>query len=365
MTVSLRVVLDQLVAPTHPDLALASQSLAAALVEATPAGCSVEAIVPQGEFAPVQGVAETRRLPRGRRETAAAWQLGVVAGVGGGMIHSPTLMAPLIRHDRINDNDQTVVTLWDLRAWEAPDELPRASVMWERGMLRRAVRHADAVVVPTHAMAERLESHARLGERVRVIAGAQPDGFGAPSDADARRRDLGVPRACVVLAGGTGASDGLAAGFRAAAPTAFDVVVIDVPAGEEQAVVDLAATSGVAADRVHALAGLDRGDRAAVLDTAAAFIAPSPRGAWPWRVVEAMALGTPVVAVDSDVHREVVLDGGILVPETGLEDAVVDALSDGALTGDAGRLRVLAKDRSRAFSWAGAAERVWQVHADL
>ncbi len=360
MTVTLRVVLDQLVSATHPDLAAASRALVAALAETAPAGCSVEALAPAGELPAVPGVAEGRRLSLGRREAAAAWQLGVSAGAGGGMIHSPTLMAPLVRHDRVNDHDQTVVTLWDLRAWEAPDELPRASVLWERAMLRRAARHADALIVPTHAIAERLEAHARFGERVRVIAGAQPDGYAAPTDADARRRDLGIPAAYLAMAGGPAASDGLAAGLRAAAPTGMDVVVVDVPDGQEPAVAALAEASGVDPHRVHPRAALDRGDRAAVLETAAAFVAPAVRGAWPWRVVEAMALGTPVVAIDSDVHREVVLDGGLVVPEADLEDAVVEAIGDGAA-----RLRVLGRDRSRAFSWAGAAERVWQVHADL
>jgi glycosyltransferase involved in cell wall biosynthesis len=365
MTVTLRVVLDQLVSATHPDLAMASRGLAAALAETAPSGCAVEAIAPAGTLPAIAGVAPGRRLPLGRRETAAAWQLGVVAGVGGGMIHSPTLLAPLVRHDRVHDHDQTVVTLWDLRAWEAPDELPRAVAMAERGLLRRAARHADAVIVPTHAMAERLEVYARFGERIRVIAGAQPDGFAVPTDADARRRELKLPAGYLVMAGGTAASDGLAAGFHAAAPTGLDVVVIDVPEGQEEGVSALATSSGVAADRGHARSGLEQGDRAAVLGAAAVLLATGLRAAWPWRVVEAMALGTPVVAVDTDVHREVVLDGGLVVPEAGLEDALVDALADGSLTGGAGRLRVLGRDRSRAFSWAGAAERVWQVHADL
>ena len=64
------------------------------------------------------------------------------------MIHSPSLFAPLVRHDRVHDNDQTVVTVWDLRPWEAADELPRATVAWHRAMLKRAVKFADAVVVP-------------------------------------------------------------------------------------------------------------------------------------------------------------------------------------------------------------------------
>ena len=43
MTVHLNVVLDQLVAPTEPELALASRELAGALVAAAPAGCEVVA----------------------------------------------------------------------------------------------------------------------------------------------------------------------------------------------------------------------------------------------------------------------------------------------------------------------------------
>jgi hypothetical protein len=65
-------------------------------------------------------------------------------------------LAPLVKHDRVHDNDQTVVTMWDLSAWERAGEMPRTAVTWHRAMLKRAVKHADAVVVPTHAMAHHL-----------------------------------------------------------------------------------------------------------------------------------------------------------------------------------------------------------------
>ncbi|WP_354002912.1 hypothetical protein [Microbacterium elymi] len=141
--------LDQLVGPTDPDLAMASRELAHALVQAAPAGCDVGAIVPSGPF-DMAGLAEVRRLGMARRELAAAWQLGVTAGVGGGLIHSPTLLAPLSRHDRVNDHDQTVVTLWDLLAWEHPDELTRPAQTWSKAMpaaraqARRCGRRAHA-----------------------------------------------------------------------------------------------------------------------------------------------------------------------------------------------------------------------------
>jgi glycosyltransferase involved in cell wall biosynthesis len=88
--------------------------------------------------------------------------------------------------------------------------------------------------------------------------------------------------------------------------------------------------------------------------------------------VEALRLGVPIVAAASDVHREIVAEGGLLADAAASDDggergeelgeALRAALGS---TAAAERLGVLAGDRGRAFSWAGAAERVWQLHADL
>ena len=64
----------------------------------------------------------------------------------------------------------------------------------------------------------------------------------------------------------------------------------------------------------------------------------------------------------------VVLDGGAFAADDGADagEALADAL--GQVLGSAAaveRYAVLAGDRGRAFSWMGAAERVWQLHADL
>ncbi|MGH3689634.1 MAG: glycosyltransferase [Microbacterium sp.] len=357
MGARLRVVLDQLVSVVDADHADAAMGLATGLVATAPSGCAVDAIVPAGASVPVAGIGDVRTLGMGRRELAAAWQLGITPGVGGGLIHSPTLMAPLVRHDRVHDNDQTTVTVWDLRAWDAPEMLSKASVAWQRGMLRRAVRHADAVVVPSHAVAERLSELAKIGDRIRVIAGAPPEGFSVPVDASSRRVALSLPHEYVVL---TGSPTSLADGFRGAAAAGLDAVVIDTPEGAEPSYADVASAAGLPEQRAHLREALSIEDRAAVLSGASAYAATSAVAGWPWRAVEAMALGIPVVAVDSGSHRDVVADGGMLVPAVELSDAVV-----GATSGAAQRLRVLAADRSRAFSWASAAERLWALHAEL
>jgi len=254
VSVLLRVVLDQLITQTDPDLATASRELTHALVQAAPSGCEVGALVPSGAHElDLPGVAEVRRLGMGRRELAAAWQLGVTAGTGGGLIHSPTLLAPLGRHDRVNDHDQTVVTLWDLLPWEQPEELPRPAQMWFKAMLKRARKHADAVVVPTHAMAQRLAEIVDVGGRVRVIAGAAPAGFAVPVDAVGRRRTLSVPEGVIVLVGDAAPSAALQTGFRAIAGSGADlpIVVVDAREGQEPAIVEYAEAAGIPARRVH------------------------------------------------------------------------------------------------------------------
>ncbi len=79
MTVTLRVVLDQLVAPTSRDLAEASASLTEALIATAPRGCDVGAIVPSPGIADdeaIAGLSSETRLSMRRRELAASWQLG-------------------------------------------------------------------------------------------------------------------------------------------------------------------------------------------------------------------------------------------------------------------------------------------------
>ncbi|MGB3730956.1 glycosyltransferase [Microbacterium sp.] len=357
MSVQLRVVLDQASQVVDADQAAAALSLTAGLIATAPRGCAVAALVPRGAELRMKGVQDVQTLPLARAELTAAWQLGITAGVGGGLIHAPSLMAPLVRHDRSNDSDQTTISLWDLRAWERPDSLPKANVAWQRGMLKRAVKHADAVVVPSHAMGRRLGEIARLRDRIRVIAGAAPEDFRVPADAVARRGELQLPERYVVLSGD---AESLAVGFQAAARAGVDAVVLDVAPGGEPLLADAAAAAGLPEHRAHLRGELGAEDRAAVLGGAAAFVATSDESAWPWRAVEAMTLSVPLVAVSSGVHHDVIADGGAVVDVQDVADAVIDALGAGEK-----RLRVLASDRARAFSWASSAERLWALHADL
>jgi glycosyltransferase involved in cell wall biosynthesis len=291
--------------------------------------------------------------------------MGVSLGGSGGMIHSPSLMAPLVRHDRTHDHDQTVVTVWSLEAWTHPQRLDRADVAWQRAMLKRAVRFADAVVVPTHAMAGELAEFAPLGGRIRVIAGAAPDGFSVPADAVGRARVLELPQRYIVVLGRPADPDGLAPALRAAARADLDVVVLCAQGHDLASVVAQAVAAGVAEGRIHSLVALDAPDRAAVLGGSVAVIAASAAPAFPWRALETLAVGAPLIAARTAQNEELFADGAYLLAP-GDEDAFVEAVRRAAEDEVFGsRLRVLAADRARAFAWRDAAERVWQLHAEL
>ena len=170
----------------------------------------------------------------------------------------------------------------------------------------------------------------------------------------------------MLLAGRAAAADALALGLSAIGRADLDlpVVVIGAGEGEEPAIADLAASAGVPERSVHIRGTLEKEDRAAVFGGAVTFVAPAQRSALPWRVLEALALGVPVVAASSPVHDEVIVDGGILAAAEA--DALSDALERAlGSTASVDRLGVLAADRGRAFSWRESADRVWQLHADL
>jgi glycosyltransferase involved in cell wall biosynthesis len=105
-----------------------------------------------------------------------------------------------------------------------------------------------------------------------------------------------------------------------------DVVLALVgPAGsEDEALVALADELGLA-DRVHRTGAVTEAQLAGWYADAAGLVAPSVEEGFGLPLVEALAAGTPVVASDIPVHREVTGGGALLVP-AGDEGSLVEAL---------------------------------------
>lgn len=378
MPTTLRMVVDQVVAPVPGPLGRYTEALTSALIATAPAGCDVEGIVSSSLptdydtlLATFPGLTGLYKSSLARRELAAAWQFGLTTSPGGGMIHAPGLFAPLRRHDRSAGLDQTVVTVHDLLAWTHPESLTTATVGWHRGMMKRARRHADAVVVPTHALAERLPMVADFGDRVRVIGTAPRLGLQLRADSADRVRRLGLPADYLVTVGTldprNGVVDLLEALGRPGVPD-IPVVVIGPETWGELHLAAVAEEAGVAPSRVRAIEPGDPADLAAVLAGATAFVAPSHEEGSATSLIEAFSLGVPVIHSDTPAYVEVSGDAGmsIAVGTGGYADrlaAAVTTVVEGIELAE--RMSVAGTDRARAFSWRDSAERVWQLHADL
>lgn len=379
MTTTLRVIVDQMVAPVPGALGRYTVDLTRAIVAATPRGCAVEAVVsssPPTDYdrivGEIPGLSGLYKTTLARRELAAAWQLGLTSSPGSGMIHGTSLFAPLRKHDRQTDGNQVVVTVHDVLAWTHPEALSAASVTWQKAMLKRARRHADAVVVPTHALAERLAEIVDLGDRIRVIGTAPRSGLVVGPDAPLRAAKLGLPSQYVVVPGTLEPRKGLVDVFAAFARRGVPdvpIVVIGPESWGDQHVATVAEEFGLDPARVLRFDDLDTADLAVVIAGAMAFIAPSHDEGSGTALIEAFSLSTPVIHSDAAAFLEVSAGAGLAVPvgigegyADRLAAAITSVVTDSAL---ANRLAVAGGDRSRAFSWRDAGDRVWQLHADL
>jgi len=380
VTTTLRLVVDQIVAPVPGALGRYTLDLARAVVAASPRGCEVQGIVSSSlpddydhVLAEVPGLAGLYKTSLARRELAAAWQLGITTSPGGGIIHGTSLFAPLRKHDREDGGNQVVVTVHDVLAWTHPEALSAASVSWQKGMMKRARKYADAVVVPTHTLAERLVQIADFGDRIRVIGTAPRSGLVVGVDADERSARLGLPREYIVVPGTLEPRKGLVDVFAALGRRAMPevpVVILGPDSWGDQHVATVADESGVDASRISHLEDLDAADLAVVVSRALAFVAPGHEEGSGTALIEAFSLGAPVIHSDAPAYLEVSAGAGLAVP-VGMADhgyadrlaaAIASVVSDRRL---ADRLSIAGSDRSRAFSWRDAGERVWQLHADL
>lgn len=366
---TLRVILDDMLRPGGGALARYTEELARALVRAAPRGADVAGVVaasPEPDYARVRelvpGLRDLHKSALARRELSAAWQRGFTVLPGNGMVHSTSLFAPLRRHDRrLALGEQTVVTVHDSLPWTHPELLPPRQVSWAKTMGRRAEKHADAVVVPTHAVAAELAEHLDLAGRVRVIGTAPSSNLTPPADAAERRTARGLPERYVVAV-----TEGPTArtGFETLAAASFGVPVVVVAASGGVAALDGAHPSA-GADSLTVIDDADWDDRVAIVAGAAAYLHPAIADGAVSALLDALALRLPVVASDLPAVVELTDDAAVLVPAGdpgALADAVRALLADETALD---RASIASGDRAKAFTWRDAAEKVWQLHADL
>lgn len=367
--ITLRVVLDDLFESPGSESAVYAEELTRAIIATAPDGCVVEGAVAAstetqyGQIAQrLPGLATLHKSALARREQAAAWRRGLLYPAGSGMLHSPGLLAPLARHDRLNRGDQVAVTVIDTLAWSESGLVPARSAALQHALLKRAERFADGVVVPSHAVAEEVADLGDFGDRIRVISGGRNTRMRLPHDAADRRRRLDLPDRYVIVRADAAAIRDLAALADAASALGeLPLVIVGDPRPDYP--------QQLLSPGITTLADPDESDLAAALSGAAVFVCPGiPRGTG-MSMLDAFALGTPVIHTDRPAHLELAADAGLAV-RYGQDDgyparltgALAAVLDDEPL---AERMALAGQDRARAYGWLSSAEKVWQLHADL
>lgn len=390
MTTTLRVLLDPMLSPVPGGIGRYTEELARALIAVAPDGCEVAGVIartpPEG-IAHVEmllpGLQELIQLPLPRRELEIAWRSGITALPGratggairppGGMVHSPSAVAPLGRHDRVNEpGNQTIVTVHDVAAWKHPESLPKGRAALLRAMVKRAHRHADAVITPTHAVAAELGEIHDFGDRIRVIGGAVSSKLQTPVDADARAEALDLPESYILAVGTLEPRKRLRSLIASLAhrnSSDLPLLIVGPDSWDGVDVAGVAAEYGLAPDRVRTLGFLPDADLAVVLARATVFAYPSVAGGFALPVIEAFSFGVPVVHSDDPAVLELTADSGVPVEAGDEEDyparlasAIAGVVADRET---ATRLGFSGQDRARAYTWESAANEVWNLHAEL
>jgi glycosyltransferase involved in cell wall biosynthesis len=276
-----------------------------------------------------------------------------------------------------------VVTLLDLAPWEMPGAFQRTpATRFGQRIRGRLLHHADALIVGTESVRDAARRLLRVRrDRIRVIPFAPRDWFGLDGldGADERAR-LGLPQRYLVYAGRYDARQDLATLLRALAELASAgrpaglaaevawpprLLLIGASPDDRAALARAAAREGVGDALAYAphlpdarLAALVRGARAAVL--------PVLSEAAGLPAIDALAVGTPVVASAVGALPELVGGAGILVPPrepqrlaaalhtVWTDRRVHDRISDEARTRAAAR-----------WTWAEVADATRRVYAEV
>lgn len=359
----LTVIVEQCLAPVPGGTGRYTREITAALAANPRPGWGVRTVTGwhrDVNAAVIDGADGPHRLPAGRRALAELWRTGLPPFVCGDRVHATTPLAP-------NRGAGLIVTVHDAVPWTHPETLTARGVQWHRQMVTRAAERAEAIVVPSLSVADDLAGIFPAAAGKLHVIGHGVSRLDPPWDALERRQRHGLTVGYVLSIATLEPRKGLDVLVEAMAlPSAGEahLAVVGPPGWGDVAISALAARHGLPPERLHMLGRLDDLDLAAVLAGAAMLAAPSRAEGFGLPVLEAMAAGVPVVCSDAPALVELVDRAGVIVPR-GDAPALAAAIG-GLLTDETARIELihLGQDRALEFSWATAAVRLWQLHAD-
>jgi alpha-1,3-rhamnosyl/mannosyltransferase len=277
------------------------------------------------------------------------------------VVHDLTGLAPI---GRGAGPAAVVVTIHDLISLVGVKSNDPVDTFVQRHWLRRALRHADAVVSVSDSTSRDIRKHLAVpDDRLHVVPHGVSDEFHPRDRAEVASVlcKYGV-RAPYVLTVGAGAErknirrlENAFASIRSVHPDLSLAIT-----GRTEA-----ALPGESQAGIMPLGYVDRDDLPALYSGAAVFAFPSLYEGFGLPVLEAMACGTPIVCGDGSSLPEVAGDAAVTVDVSSVEaiaDGLLRVLSDDELCAD---LSKLGRERSGRFTWRACAEGTLDVYRSV
>jgi glycosyltransferase involved in cell wall biosynthesis len=301
---------------------------------AADAGLRVGAVTRRPELVPA-GI-EPFEVTTPVQELRMAWTLPrLLRGVGAALVHTQyalPLRAPC----------PGVVTIHDV-SYEDPALMPRKDRLLFRAVVPRSARRAARVLtVSERTKRNLLERYGLPDDRVVVTPNGVDPAF-VPGDG---------PRDYALAVGAIQTRKNQLAALEAAHAAGLPLIV----AGPEK---DAELADDLRRRGARVTGYLETPELVELVQGAACLVQASRHEGFGLPVLEAMACGTPVVAVREPAVAEVAGDAAVLVDGSGLADGIRRAL------GERERLVAAGFERARRFSWEAAAERTLAVYREV
>ncbi|MDX6708788.1 MAG: hypothetical protein QOI48_4634 [Solirubrobacteraceae bacterium] len=255
------------------------------------------------------------------------------------IFHSPWIDGAMLRPPC-----PQVVTLHDVVPLKRRSEYLRTGIRFRMRYL--AVERSARVIVPTAVVADEVAEHVGIDrERIRVIAEAPALALHerGPEEVAAARKRYGLPDEYLLWVGGLQTPDPRKrVAALAKTPRQLPLVLVGATKPWAHELPDVTLTGHVPDDHL-----------AAIYSGARALVFPSDDEGFGLPTVEALACGTPVVASDLPVLREVLGDRATFVQTGDLE---------GLLAAGAAARRPAPAPPS--WTWTDAARATWAVYEE-
>jgi glycosyltransferase involved in cell wall biosynthesis len=311
---------------------------------------------------PTRAVPLTGRLKPLRVAAENTWLTSQARRDALDLVHHLHGVLPLIGHS------PGVLTLHDLQPFDMPDNFHPVKRAYMQRSIPRSVRKARLVITPSEFVRRGVIDRFDVApDRVRAVAWGVEGPSAAVTVGEVQAR-YGLPRRWFVNNAVTWPHknhDMLIRAFATVAAQEHDVMLV-LTGGEAQAEQRIRAqiNSGGLRGRVRRTGRIRRDDMLAIVRGAVALTFPSRYEGFGLPVLEAMSLGTPVLAGDAASLPEVVDRAGkLLDPDdaNAWSDAMLELLHDGD---ERERLTAAGLQRARAFSWTTTARDTLAAYRD-